>query len=62
MLRGRKSFDFSVGDMVYKHRFGCDELPLYDALFAKTLLGHAYCWFWRLKTSIRCRMKKIADC
>ena len=52
-------FDLSVGDMVYKRRFGCEEIGLYDALFAKTLLGRAYYLLWRVKVAIRARMKPI---
>ncbi|MBS1183075.1 MAG: hypothetical protein H6Q99_2955 [Proteobacteria bacterium] len=56
---GFDSFDLSIGDMGYKRRFGCEEIGLHDALFAKTLIGHAYYLLWRLKVAIRARMKPI---
>lgn len=54
-------FDLSIGDMAYKRRFGSDEVPLYDALFARGILGRLYYALWKVKTGIRSRMKKIAD-
>jgi CelD/BcsL family acetyltransferase involved in cellulose biosynthesis len=54
-------FDLSVGDMAYKRRFGCDEIPLYDALFARGLRGRLYYASWRVKIAIRRRMKKISE-
>lgn len=57
---GAAVFDLSVGDMPYKRRFGCDEQPLYDALFPRGLAGRAFYAFWRLKTRLRERMKPIA--
>ena len=47
--------------MDYKRRFGCEEVALYDALFAKTLTGRIYYLLWRLKIAIRARMKTIAE-
>ncbi len=52
-------FDLSIGDMAYKRRFGCEEVGLYDALFPRSLLGHAYYLIWRVKVAIRSRMKPI---
>lgn len=54
-----KFFDLSIGDMAYKIRFGCDQLPLHDAMFPKTLAGHLYYLFWRVKIAIRSRMKPL---
>jgi len=58
---GSDRFDLSIGDMDYKRRFGCEEIGLYDALFPKTLAGHAYYLLWRLKIALRARMKTIAE-
>lgn len=58
---GYEYFDLSIGDMVYKRRFGCEEIGLHDALFPKTLAGHAYYLLWRLKIALRARMKTIAE-
>jgi len=52
-------FDFSIGDMAYKRRFGCETIGLYDALFPKTIRGYAYYLLWRLKVAIRSRMKPM---
>lgn len=54
-------FDLSIGDMDYKRRFGCQEVGLYDALFAKTPTGWGYYLLWRLKIALRARMKTIAE-
>ena len=58
---GYDCFDLSIGDMDYKRRFGCEEIALYDALFAKTLAGRIYYLLWRLKIAVRARMKTIAE-
>jgi CelD/BcsL family acetyltransferase involved in cellulose biosynthesis len=58
---GYDCFDLSIGDMDYKRRFGCEEVALYDALFAKTLTGRIYYLLWRLKVALRARMKTIAE-
>jgi CelD/BcsL family acetyltransferase involved in cellulose biosynthesis len=58
---GYDCFDLSIGDMDYKRRFGCEEIPLHDALFPKTLAGRAYYLFWRLKVAVRARMKPLAE-
>lgn len=57
---GFSIYDLSIGDMAYKAQFGCDELGLYDAMFPKTLAGHSYYAFWRIKVKIRSKMKTIA--
>ena len=58
---GYDCFDLSIGDMDYKRRFGCEEIALYDGLFAKTLAGRIYYYLWRLKVALRARMKTIAE-
>lgn len=58
---GAEIFDMSIGDMVYKRRFGCDRLALHDALFPSSLAGHAYYRLWQLKMMVRDRMKPIMD-
>jgi CelD/BcsL family acetyltransferase involved in cellulose biosynthesis len=58
---GYDCFDLSIGDMDYKRRFGCEEIPLHDALFPKTFAGRAYYLFWRLKVAVRARLKPLAE-
>jgi CelD/BcsL family acetyltransferase involved in cellulose biosynthesis len=58
---GTDFFDLSIGDMAYKRRFGCDEIPLHDALFARGLRGRLYYVLWKTKIAIRARMKKISQ-
>lgn len=53
--KGMPIFDISIGDSPYKRRFGCDRLALYDALFARGLLGRLYALFWRAKVAYRQR-------
>lgn len=54
-------YDLSIGDMSYKSRFGCEQVYLYDAVFPKTIIGHLYYLFWKLKIGIRSRMKPISS-
>lgn len=58
---GAELLDMSIGDMAYKIRLGCDELPLYDAVFPRSWRGRAYYLFWRVKVALRSRMRKISD-
>lgn len=52
-------YDFSIGDMVYKRRFGAEQVNMYDALFPASLAGRIYALAWRVKTAIRARMKPV---
>lgn len=52
-------YDFSIGDMAYKRRFGAEQVNMYDALFPASLAGRIYFLAWRFKTAIRARMKPV---
>lgn len=58
---GTGVFDLSLGDMPYKAKLGCTEVPFYDALFSHGIAGALYRLGWRVKMAIRSRMKRIAE-
>lgn len=55
--RGAALFDFSIGDMEYKRRFGCEQVALHDAMFARGAAGRLYYLLWRLKVKIRDKLR-----
>ncbi len=56
---GAEIFDLSIGDSPYKKRMGGEEHALYDALFPGSFLGQIYYQLWRLKVTLRAKMRRI---
>ncbi len=46
-------FDFTIGDEVFKKRFGGDSRPLYEWMAARSLKGIPYYMAWRIKCYFR---------
>lgn len=60
-------FDFTVGDEIYKKRFGSESHPLYEWMAPRSVAGLVICIAWRAKVIIRrhprilAALKKVAD-
>ncbi|HRE20459.1 MAG TPA: GNAT family N-acetyltransferase [Rhabdaerophilum sp.] len=48
--RGTKTFDFGMGDYVYKRRLGAREYPLQDLVLPLSLRGAPYALLWHART------------
>ncbi len=46
-------FDFTIGDEVYKKRFGCESKPLYEWMVVRSIHGLPFYMLWRIKLFFR---------
>jgi CelD/BcsL family acetyltransferase involved in cellulose biosynthesis len=54
-------FDFTIGDEVYKQRFGATGTPLLECMAPRTLKGFLAYLYWRAKASRRRRSNTQPD-
>jgi CelD/BcsL family acetyltransferase involved in cellulose biosynthesis len=53
-------FDFTVGDEVYKKRFGCERRPLYEWMFPRSFRGLIIYGGWLAKEALRSHPRLFA--